>query len=328
MDFAPRWIRMLLLGAAGLGLLAGCGKAPPAADARPKIIVQLDWVAEPEHGAFYTAQAMGYFTAEGLDVTLLQGGPNTYTQQKIATNQAQLGQADSESILLAIQAGAPLLNVAAIFQHDPSVFMMQEANPVNTWADLQGRTVMARPEWAFLPYLRKKYGLQFSVIVQNYDLGRLAVDPTFIQQGYYIAEPFYLAQKGIKLKFLHVSDTDFDAYTTIVTNRTFAHDHPEELRAFLRALYRGYRYYLETDGGPAHAIMLAINPKKPTPEYLNWSRQQIIAAHLAKDDHADYLSIDPERYRRQIDQLEDLGVLPKGSLTPEQVMDASFLPKP
>ena len=69
--------------------------------------------------------------------------------------------------------------------------MMQEANPVKTWADLQGRTIMARPEWAFLPYLRQKYHLEFQVIPQNFDLGRLAVDPTFIQQGYYIAEPFH-----------------------------------------------------------------------------------------------------------------------------------------
>jgi NitT/TauT family transport system substrate-binding protein len=331
MNRHPWLISASLIVVAAAGLLGGCRKssAPAATGSAtsPKIVVQLDWVAEPEHGAFYTAQAMGYFRDEGLEVTLLQGGPNTYTQQKVGTGQAQFGQADSESVLLAIQAGAPLLNIASIFQHDPSVFMMQEANPVNTWADLQGRSVMARPEWAFLPYLRKKYGLQFAVIPQNYDLGRLAVDPTFIQQGYYIAEPYYLAEKGIKLKFLHVSDTDFDAYTTIVTNRTFAREHPEQLRAFLRALYRGYHYYLETDGGPAHDIMLQINPKKPTRAYLDWSRQQIIAAHLAKDAQADYLAIDPARYRRQIDQLEDLGVLPANSLTVDQVMDASFLPK-
>jgi NitT/TauT family transport system substrate-binding protein len=327
--FAAMPLRLLFLAAAALGI-AGCGRPPagPSGSGPTKMIVQLDWVAEPEHGAFYTAEALGYFRSEGLDVTLLQGGPNTYALQKVATNQAQLAQADSTSVLLAIQAGAPLLNVASIFQHDPTVFMMQEANPVKTWADLQGRSIMARPEWAFLPYLRRKYHLEFQVIPQNFDLGRLAVDPTFIQQGYYIAEPFQLQQRGIKLKYLYVWDTGFDAYTTIVTNRNFAQEHPEELRAFLRALYRGYRYYLETDGGLAHATMLRINPKKPTPEYLDWSRQQIIRAHLAKDEHADYLAVDPLRYQREIDQLADLGILPKGSLTPAQVVDPSFLPKP
>ena len=308
--------------------LSGCARKPATTAAGPALFpltVQLDWVAEPEHGAFYTAEALGYFRAEGLDVTLRQGGPNTYVQQKVATNQVQLGQADSTSVLLAIQAGAPLLNIASIFQHDPTVFMMQAANPVNTWSDLAGRSVMARPEWAFLPFLRRKFGLNFQVIPQNYDFARIAADPNFIQQGFVIADPYSLVQRGVKLKFLHVGETGFDTYTSIITNRTFAREHPAELRAFLRALYRGYREYIEHDGNAAHAIMLRINPKKVSRAYLEWSRQQIIDARLARDEKADYLAIDPERYRRQIGQLEELGILPKGSLTVDKVMDKSFL---
>lgn len=319
--------RFALVFCAAALLAGGCARKPERKGGLFPITVQLDWVAEPEHGAFYTAQALGYFRDEGLDVTLLQGGPNTYVQDKVATGQVQLGQADSTSVLVAIHDGAPLLNVAAIFQHDPTVLMMQEANPVKTWEDLNGSTIMARPEWAFLPYLRRKYRIDFRVIPQSFDLGRLAVDPTLIQQGYYIAEPYHLERRGVKLKFLYVWDTGFDAYTSLITNRAFAREHGAELRAFLRALYRGYRYYLEKDGGPAHAIMLRINPKVSA-DYLAWSRAQIIKAHLAKDAEGDYLQIDPRRYEREIGQLEDLGVLPRGSLRVSQVMDASFLPHP
>jgi len=308
----------------------GCSKPSEAesAGAKPppfKLTVQLDWVAESEHGAFYTAQARGFFRDENLDVTLLQGGPNAYSLNKVATNQAQLGQADSTNVLLAIQSGAPLVNIAALFQHDPSVLMMQEANPVKDWKDLDGRTIMARPEWAFLPYLRKKYGISFSVIPQNYDLGHLAVDSSFIQEGFYIAEPYQLVTKGIKLKFLTCWDTGFDAYNTIFTNRNFAREHGEQLRGFLRALYRGYQEYAEHDPAPAHAIMLKINPKV-TPEYLDWSRQQILTARLPRGEDADYLTITPARYQRQISQLEELGILPASALKVEDVMDASFLP--
>ncbi len=323
-----RFLRAALL--VCLAAAAGCAKRPAGPEGSGPgglfpITVQLDWVAEPEHGAFYTAQALGYFKDEGLDVTLLQGGPNAYVLTKVATNQAQIGQSDSTTSLLAIQSGAPLLNVGAIFQHDPSVLMMQAANPVKTWADLQGRSIMARPEWAFLPYLRNKYRLQFQVIPQNFDLGRLAVDPQFIQQGYYIAEPYQLEKQGIHLKFLRAWDTGFDPYTTIITNRAFARDHGDRLRAFFRALHRGYVSYLEKDGAPAHAIMLRINPKV-TADYLDWSRGQILSAGLAKDADGDYLQITPERYRRQIAQLEELGILPASALKVGQVMDASFLP--
>jgi NitT/TauT family transport system substrate-binding protein len=313
-------------------LLAGCGRqapAPPAGPGAPpaKITVQLDWVAEPEHGAFYTAEAMGFFRDEGLDVTLVQGGPNTYVLNKVAANQVQLGQSDSTTVLVAIHNGAPLLNVAAIFQHDPSVFMMQEACPVKSWADLQGRTVMARPEWTFLPYLRKKYHIDFQVLPQNFNFARLAVDANFIQQGYYTADPYYVVRQGVKLKYLYCWDTGFDAYATLVTSRTFAREHGPELRAFLRALHHGWQYYLEKDAAPAHAIMLRINPKV-TADYLDWSRGQIIAAQLARNPEADYLAITPERYQRQISQLEDLGILPPQALKAADVMDASFLPKP
>lgn len=313
----------VLLGTTGCGPKSG----GTGADGLFKLTVQLDWVAEPEHGAFYTAEALGYFREEGLDVTLIQGGPNAYSLNKVATNQAQIGQADSTNVLLATHSGAPLLNIAAIFQHDPTVLMMQTANPVAGWADLNGRSIMARPESAFIPYVQKKYGVKFGVVAQNFDLARLAIDPAFIQQGFYIAEPFYVKQQGVDLKFLHVWDTGFDAYTTLFTNQAFARDHGDRLRAFLRALYRGYRHYIETDPEPAHAIMLKVNPKV-TPEFLAWSRQMIIDAKLARNDEADYLQISATRYDNALKQLEDVGVLPAGALTVERVMNASFLPSP
>ena len=65
-----------------------------------KITVQLDWVAEPEHGGFYQALARGFFRDEGLDVTIVPGGPNAFVMPRVATGQADIGQADSTNTLL------------------------------------------------------------------------------------------------------------------------------------------------------------------------------------------------------------------------------------
>src|SRR5580658_2487437 len=121
-------------------LAAGCSRkeAPPAAspgtrDAGSppfKITVQLDWVAEPEHGGFYQALARGFFRDEGLDVTLVPGGPNAFVMQKLATGQADIGQSDSTNVLLAISQGIPIIHVGAVFQNDPSVLMLHADNPV------------------------------------------------------------------------------------------------------------------------------------------------------------------------------------------------------
>lgn len=319
---------------AAFAVLVGCSSEPekPSDDTSDlfPVNVQLDWVAEPEHGGVYTAQALGYFEDEGLDVTLVQGGAGAYSLNKVGSGVADIGQADGTSVILAAANGAPLVNIAAIFQQDPSVLMLHKTNPIDSWEELDGETIMARPEWPFLPFLEQQYGIEFEVIPQNFQLNQLIADETFIQQGFYIAEPFYVEQEGVELKYLYVWDAGFDAYTTLFTNRRFAQEHPDVLKGFLRALYKGYVEYVEGDPGPAHAIMLDINPKV-TPAFLKWSRDMIIGEKLHRGNpgqgfFADYLEITPERFEGQIQQLVDLGIIEPGDITVEEVMTTEFLP--
>ena len=297
-----------------------------------KIIVQLDWVAEPEHGGFYQAQARGFFRDEGLDVTLVPGGPNAFVMPKIATGQAQIGQADSTNTLLQIAQDLPLVQIGAVFQHDPSVLMLHQENPVNRFEDLNGKTIMARPEWAFLPFLRKKYGIDFSIIPQNYSVANFIAEKDLIQQGYYIAEPYHIIKGGGKMpKFLYAWDAGFDAYTVLIANQPWARAHPEQVRAFLRAYIRGWRDYLEGDPSPAHAAMKAANPNN-TDEFMTFSRKMIIDGQLVtgrgKDaGPAQIGRISRERFQTQINQLEELGILSRGKVTVSQVMTLDYLPR-
>lgn len=310
----------------------GCSQKPSPEDSKtghPKIVVQLDWVAEPEHGGFYQAQARGFFTDEGLDVTLLQGGVNAFVHQKLATNQAQFGQSDSTNTILAVaNGGLPLLNVAAVFHNDPSVLMLHKSNPASTFEDLDGKTIMARPEWVFLPFLRKKYGIDFNIIPQSFGLGQFLADPEFIQQGYYIAEPYFIEKAGVRPKFLYAWDAGFIAHTVIVGNREFVEKHPETTRAFIRAYVKGWRDYLTGDPSPAHAIMLKINPKV-TLEFLEYSRRMIINEKIAEGQEGSMETlgrISEEDFARQIELLENLGVLKAGSVSVDDVMSDAYLP--
>lgn len=305
--------------------------AIPTSHAAPfKVTVQLDWVAEPEHGGFYQAQARGYFKDEGLDVTILPGGANAFVMQKLATGRADIGQSDSTNTLLAIAEGLPLIHVGAVFQNDPSVLMLHAENPVARFEDLQGKTIMARPEWAFLPYLRKKYGIEFAIIPQNFSVGNFIADKNFIQQGFYIAEPFHIVNGGAKQpKFLYAWDAGFDAYTVLVANKTWAAKNRDQARAFLRAYIKGWRDYLEGDPTPAHALMKQVNPNN-TDAFLDYSRKMIIDERLVigrTDGGPGQIGrISRERFKTQLGQLEDLGILPKGKLTVDQVMTTDYLP--
>lgn len=317
-------------------VLSGCkDKTAPESASTTKlfpITVQLDWFAEPEHGAFFTAEQLGYFEAEGLAVTLITGGPNAYVTQKVATGEAQVGQFDSTNSLLAIQQGLPITNIAVVFQHDPTVLMMHESNPVHSVRDLDGALVKSRPEWAFLAFIKKRYGVEFKLVPQDFGLQEFAANPLLLQQGFYTSEPYFLQQQGISVRWLNPTDAGFDSMNTLIANRDFARKHPEQIRALLRAYYRGYKEYIEGNPEPAHKRMMELN-SNATAEFLTWCRQQMIDGNICKGfpekgAAGDYVMISAERVARQIKMLEELGILEKGAVTVEAAVDASFLPDP
>lgn len=290
-----------------------------------KITVQLDWIAEPEHGGLYQAEARGFFKDAGLDVTLVPGGPNALVMPKVATGQADIGQADSTNTLLQQAQGLPVVQVAAVFQDDPSGLLVSADSSVRRFEDLQGKTVIARPEWAFLQFLQKKYGLKVSVVPQNFSVAAFLGNKDAIQQGYFIAEPFHIVKAGGKMpRFLSTWDAGFRSYAVLVTNRKFAREHPAELQAFLSAANRGWRDYLEGDPTPAHEALKKANANN-TDEFMMFSRKMIIDEKLVTGREgkggADQIGqLDPARYATQIAQLEDLGILPKGKITAEQAL--------
>jgi NitT/TauT family transport system substrate-binding protein len=303
------------------------------ADKTPfKLTVQLDWVAEPEHGGFYQAAARGFFREEGLDVTLIPGGPGAQVMPSVATGKADIGQADSTNTLLQQAEGLPVLQFAAVFQDDPSGILVHADSPVRKFEDLKGKTIIARPEWAFLKFLEKKYALNFTIIPQNFSVAAFLGNKEALQQGYFIAEPYHITKAGGKMpRFLSTWDAGFRAYAVLVTNRKFAREHPQELSAFMRAYVRGWRDYLEGDPKPAHEAMKKANPSN-TDEFMAFSREAIQHEKIVTGRDADggpqkIGRLETARFATQIAQLEELGILRKGKLTPATTMTTEFLPK-
>ena len=296
-----------------------------------KVTVQLDWVAEPEHGGLYPALARGFFRDEGLDVTLVPGGPNAFVMPRVATGQADIGQADSTNTLLQQAEGLPIVQFAAVFQDDPSGLLVNAGSPVRKFEDLQGKSIIARPEWAFLKFLQKKYGLTVSVVPQNFSVAAFMGNKEAIQQGYFIAEPYHIVKAGGQMpRFLSTWDAGFRAYAVLITNHKFAREHPAELKAFMRAYVRGWQDYVTGDPAPAHVALKQANSNN-TDEFMKFSRQMIIDEKLVTGRGAggglsQVGRLDPARFTTQIKQLEDLGILPAGKLTAASVMTTEFLP--
>jgi len=318
-----RRILILLVAIAGIARAADKPLTP--------VSVQLDWIPEPEHGGLYQALARGFFREEGLEVTLRPGGPNAFVMPSIATGKVDIGQADSTNTLLQQAEDLPVVQFAAVFQDDPSGILVNPDSSVHTFTDLQGKTLIARPEWAFLKFLRHKYAIDFNIVPQNFSVAAFLGNKEALQQGYYIAEPYHITHAGGKMpRFLSTWDAGFRAYAVLVTNRRFAREHPGELRAFVRAYIHGWRDYLEGDPAPAHRALKAANPNN-TDEFMAFSRRMIIEGKLVTGRDAgsgdkNIGRLDPARYAEQIKQLEELGILKSGKVSVDRAMTTEFLP--
>jgi NitT/TauT family transport system substrate-binding protein len=314
-----------------LTCLLAASAAGLAAPALAKLTVQLDWVAEPEHGGIYQAAARGFFREEGLDVTIIPGGPGAHVMSSLATGKADIAQAGDIETLLKQAEGLPFVQFAAVFQDDPAGILVHADSTVRKFEDLNGRTIIARPSWPFLDFLRRRFNVKVNVVAQNFSTAAFLNDKEALQQGYYIAEPYHITKAGGKMpRFLSTWDAGFRGYAVLVTNRTVARTQPERLRAFTRAYIRGWRDYLEGDPTPAHQAMKQANANN-TDEFMAFSRQMIIRERLVTGRDADggpakVGRLETARFATQIALLEELGLLAKGKLTAEAAMTTAFLP--
>lgn len=318
-------IKSILIILLFVSILGGCSKpeTEEATGSGEKVTVQLDWVPEPEHGGLYQALAKGYFADEGLDVTLLPGGANIAVIESVATGQADVGQSASTQVITAASRGLPLKNIVGVFQQIPTALMLHETNPIDSFTELDGKSIMARPEALYIPFIKEKYGIDFDVIPQNFGLGMLINDPEFIQEGFYIAEPFFVEKEGVKLKYLRLSEAGYEVYATLFANDEFLESRPKVARAFVKAYVKGWTDYLEGDPTPAHEAIKAARNGEVDDAFLNFSRDMIISEKLGSGDPEKgetYGSIDEDRLANEIKMLETLGAIEPNSVTVEAIL--------
>ena len=132
-----------------------------------------------------------------------------------------------------LQDGFPLLTTKKVFIrgiiHELLWFISGETNI----RPLVQNDVKIWNEWAFAKYLQKKYNLTLNIIPQNFSVAAFLSNKEALQQGYFIAEPHHIVQAGGKMpRFLSTWDAGFRAYAVLVTNRKFARENPETLKAF------------------------------------------------------------------------------------------------
>ena len=125
--------------------LASAASAALASPARAATSIRFvtDWKAQAEHGGFYQALAQGLYAQHGLDVKIIQGGPDVNVPQLLAGGAADFGIGSNSFIPLnLVKANIPIRAVMAIFQKDPQVLITHPRDDVKSLADMKGKPIL------------------------------------------------------------------------------------------------------------------------------------------------------------------------------------------
>ncbi len=243
---------------------------------RTPVTVVLDWTPNTNHSGIYLAKAKGYYEAAGLDVTIIEPGQEGGLAQLDAGN-AEFAVTSAEYVLPARIAGAKVVSVASIIQHNTSSLVVPKNRGVLRPKDLEGRTYggFGGPlEKALVDKLVACDGGDPSKIKYveignvDYKVGLERKDFDFVW--------IFDAWDGIRLGSLEKMDlTQFPFYSTegatagcipdwytplLASTETLVTDKPDLVRAFVAATAQGYEL-ARTDPTEASNALLAAAPE-------------------------------------------------------------------
>jgi NitT/TauT family transport system substrate-binding protein len=304
--------------------LSGCHGGGGSGLTRVKF--QTDWYPQPEHGGFYEALLKGYYKQEGLDVTIVPGGPYVIAEQQVSLGAAQLAMGSSDRILEAVSQGQPLVAVGATMQHDPQGIMLHANSAVHSFAELEGHTIAIKTGATWFEYLVARYHLKnVHETPATYSIANFLEDPNYIQQIFVTSEPFFARKAGADIRTMLISETGYDPYRVFFTSQSYMKDHPDAVAKFVRASLRGWRDYM-ADPKEVNAELLRLNPAM-TPDQMEFTWSALKAGHFvyAGDDPTQAGDLQPARWAAMYQQLSGLKVI-QHPVDPNTAFTTQFLP--
>jgi len=295
--------------------LGVCLAASPTL-AADKVSFGTNWLAEAEHGGYYQALVDGTYAKYGLDVTIMQGGPQSANEILLAAGKLDFYMGGN--LLLAFDAvdkHVPLVVVAATFQKDPQIMMSHPGVGLDKWADLPKATAFVGKEGlgSFYQWMKSAYGFkEENVRPYNFNPGPFIADKNSIQQGYVTSEPFAVEREGhFKPNIFLLADQGYATYaTTIETRADLIAEHPDIVQRFVDASAIGWYNYLYGDNAKANARIKQDNPDM-TDEQISFSIAKIKEYGLV--DSGDTLklgigAVTDDRVKTFYDQMVKAGV--------------------
>jgi len=305
-------------------LLAAMAGSAQAAD---DVTLQLKWVTQAQFAGYYVAAAKGYYEEEGLNVTILPGGPDVAPTQVIAGGGADVVVDWMPSALAAREKGLALVNIAQPFKSSGMMLTCLKESGVATPADFPDKTLgvwFGGNEYPFLNWMNK-LGLKtdgsaggVTVLKQGFN-----VDPLLQKQAACISTMTYneywqVIDAGVKPEDLVTFKYEDEGVATLEDGLYVMEDKlsdpafEDKMVRFVRASMKGWKY-AEANSDEAAMIVLENDATGAQTE----AHQKRMMGEIAKLTAGSNGALDPADYDRTVAALMSGGSDPVITKAPE-----------
>jgi len=292
-----------------------------AALANEKATFATNWLAQAEHGGYYQAVVDGTYAACGLDVTIMQGGPQVSGRPLLLAGKIDFYMGGNMlQAFDAVNQGIPLRVVAASFQKEPQVLMSHPGQGLDSWEDLKKADQYLLSDEGFQSYFQwmiTEFGFDASKRAPyTFNPAPFIANPKSVQQGYVTSEPYAVEKEGgFKPNLFLLADNGFNTYaTTVETMQDTIDKRPEVVKCFVDGSAKGWYNYLYGDNKAANEAIKKDNPDI-NDEQIAFSVKAMKEFGIVDSGDTDKLGIGAmtdERMQSFYDKMVKAKVLPAG----------------
>ena len=298
-----------------------------AASASDEVKLQLQWVTQAQFAGYYVALDKGYYKDEGLDVTILPGGPDVAPPQVLAGGGADVMLNWMPSALASREKGLDLVNIAQPFKSSGMWLTCRKDAGISSPADFADKTLgvwFYGNEFPFLSWM-SKLGLKtdgsaggVTVLKQG-----LNVDPILQGQAAWVSTMSYneywqVIDAGLSADDLVVFKYEDEGVSTLEDGMYVLGENlkdaafKDKMVRFVRASMKGWKY-AEENVNEAADIVLDNDASGAQTE----KHQRRMMSEVSKLTAGSNGALDSMDYQRTVDSLLNGGSDPVITKAPE-----------
>ncbi len=252
--------------------LAACAAENKNQETIP-VAIKLRWTHNAQFGGLYAADQQGYFAAEGIDATFLEGGPGIDPIAAVLAGEAQFGVAGADVILLARSQGKPVRAVTTIYQRNPVVFFTLAQTGITSPQQFAGQTIRATLD--MLPTLRAMMTFinvtpdAYQIVELPSDIAQFASGEVPIWGGFITGMVLDLQQAGYDINVIYPDNYGVHFYAdTLFTTDAYIAESPDVVTRVVRATRNGLTFAVTQPEAIGPMVALYNNQADPAAESL------------------------------------------------------------